>query len=162
MKKAAMVILILSLGLQQQLCAQYKSNNAKKANFAALLADGQKSASGIIGLLGIDPGRLHMSQSYMMSYGTIGGRSLSQGIYLNTLQYDFKMPLKLQLQWGMAHNPLQASGIQSPLKNGLFLSGASLEYQPAKNVKLQLGISSYPQQEYFLSPYSRRQNQLFD
>jgi len=162
MRKAAIILFVLSFGVQQQLCAQFKNNDTKKENFAALLADGQKSSGGLSALLGIDPGRLHMTQSYMMSYGTIGGRSLSQGIYLNTLQYDFKLPLKLQLQWGMAHNPLQASGIQSPLKSGLFLSGASLEYQPAKNVKLELGISSYPQHEYYLSPFSHRQNRLFD
>ncbi len=162
MRRTAFFLLILSFTVSQHLSAQYKNKDSKKVNISSLLMDGSKSVREISSLLGIDPNRLHMTQSYQMSYGMMGGRSLSQGVYLNTLQYDFKMPLKLQLQWGMAHNPLQASGIQSPLKSGLFLSGASLEYQPTSNMKLELGISSYPRYDYYMNPYSRRQNSLFD
>ncbi|KAA3619369.1 MAG: hypothetical protein DWQ05_01220 [Calditrichaeota bacterium] len=162
MKRLVFFLICFLIFTSQQLSAQYKPSEKDKVNFSSLLIDGNKKAGGLSGLLGIDPNRLHMTQSYQMSYGTVGGNSLSQGIYLNTLRYDFNIPLKLQLQWGMAHNPLQSSGVQSALQSGLFLSGASLEYKPTDKMKIELGISSYPRHEYYLSPFSNRQNRLFD
>ncbi|MCA9732354.1 MAG: hypothetical protein H6696_11130 [Deferribacteres bacterium] len=154
MRFAALIFIYCLIIAPQHLSAQFKNNEKNTIDFPSLLVSGNKNAASLSRLLGIDPNRLHMSQSYQMSYGLVGGHSLSQGIYLNTLRYDFNIPLKLQLQWGVAHNPLQASGIKSPLQSGLFLSGASLEYKPTENMKLELGISSYPQHDFYYSPFS--------
>lgn len=154
MRFTTLIFICCMFTIPSHLSAQYSDNSKEKIDFPSLLMGGNKSAAGLSNFLGIDTNRLHMSQSYQISYGMMGGHSLSQGIYLNTLRYDFNIPLKLQLQWGVAHNPLMASGMQSPLKSGLFLSGASLEYQPTDNMKLELGISSYPRYEYYQSPFA--------
>ena len=127
--------------------AQFKTQ-AKNPSFADRLISG----SGL-GILGLDPSRLSMSQSYTMSFASIGGHGFSQGLYLNTLRYQFAIPLTLALQVGMAHQPFNISGVSPMMNNGFFVSGAQLRYQPSEKTVIQLdfrrgpaylGYSRYP------------------
>jgi len=90
------------------------------------------------GFLGLDPSRLHLSHSYSLSYFSIGGQSMAQGLYLNTIDYALSAPLQLRVQWGIAHSPLQSLGVNSPLASGPFISAAEIQYRPSG--KLSLGI----------------------
>ncbi len=136
------VTLLLALPLQGQ--AQYKQ---QKIRFSSLL-NGAAKARGLVGLLGIDPSRFHMSQSYSLALMSIGGRSYSQGVYLNSMQYQFSAPLTVNLEWGIMNSPLATMGVQSPFKNGFFLSGASLEYKPSSNFHIGVQYSTYPGYAY--------------
>lgn len=96
-------------------------------------------------LLGLDPSRLQIQQSYSMSYMSMGGQGITQGVYLNTVSYQFSLPLSLSLQWGVAHQPF-ASRLQnsSLLASGPFLSAAQLTYRPKPNMLLQFNFQQAP------------------
>ncbi|MBN2357136.1 hypothetical protein JXO59_13550 [candidate division KSB1 bacterium] len=102
-----------------------------------------------VGILGLDVSRLHIYQSYQMSYFSLGSTGFTQGVYLNTMTYDFSFPMSVALQWGISHQPFGSS--PSPyVKNGLFLSRAQVRYQPTKNILLQM--------DYVQNPYRYHQN----
>jgi hypothetical protein len=122
---------------------QYRTQ-AKPVNLAASLKNPIGIGQSAMALLGLDPARLHMSQSYQMSYMSIGGKGYSQGVYLNTLTYDFSIPLTMAVQWGIAHQPLSGIGTSPLLNSGPFLSGAQLYYRPTKNTSIRLEFSQYP------------------
>ncbi|NLP09549.1 hypothetical protein GX408_04025 [bacterium] len=96
-------------------------------------------------LLGLDPSRLQIQQSYSMSYMSMGGQGVTQGVYLNTVSYQFSLPLSLSLQWGIAHQPFASRFQNSVLLNsGPFLSAAQLTYQPKPNMLLQFNFQQVP------------------
>jgi len=99
-------------------------------------------------LLGIDMSRFFMSHSYSMSYMSMGGQGFTQGLYLNTMSYQFTIPLTVSLQLGMAHNPFQGNKTANILQNGFFLSGAQVRYKPSKNTTIQLDFRQMPYQNY--------------
>ncbi|MFH0920025.1 MAG: hypothetical protein V1913_06650 [Fibrobacterota bacterium] len=96
----------------------------------------------------LDPARFTMNQSYSMSYATNGAQSDMTGLYLNRMQYAFKVPLTLQVDVGFFHKPMALSGesdLPSGAKNAvLTIPHVGLTYQPSKNF-----IMSF---EYFNSP----------
>ena len=132
---------------------QLKSQ-AKPADMTSFLRNPFAIGQNAAGLLGLDPSRLTMSQSYQMSFMSIGGKGFTQGLYLNTMMYEFSSPLSLAVQWGIAHQPLSSFGGASLLNNGPFLSGAQLRYRPAKNFSVELEYSQYPG-GYYYGPYRR-------
>lgn len=127
--------------------AQLKSQQPEKINFASLLRYGLQPA-GLVGLIGLDPNRLHVSQSYTLSYMTLGGKAISQGVYLNSMQYNFSVPLSVNVEWGLMHSPMAAVGVNSPFQNGLFISRAGLEYKPSDNFQIGIQYSTYPDYYY--------------
>lgn len=139
MKKISVFILMM---MPMMVFAQFKTQ-AKNQGFTDRLI----SSSGL-GFLGLDPSRFSMSQSYSMSYADIGGRGFSQGLYLNTLRYQFAIPLTVSLQLGLAHQPFGISGVSPMMNDGLFVSGAQLRYQPSKNTLIQLDFRQAPYSGY--------------
>lgn len=115
----------------------------------------QQAAKTVTGILGLDPSRFSMQHSYQMSYMTAGGNGYSQGLYLNTMSYEFDIPLTLSLQLGYAHQPFQGMNNSSPLfQNGMFVSNASLRYQPSDRTTIHLQFSQRPYQSRY-GMYSR-------
>lgn len=112
----------------------------KPQSFSQLLTQPQ----GLVGLLGLDPSRFSMQQSYSISYLSAGGQGFSQGLYLNTLSYRFSDPLQVSLQWGVMNQPFGSFGVPSLYQNGLFLSGASIEYKPSRKVSIGLQYNKIP------------------
>lgn len=100
------------------------------------------------GILGINPSRFNMSHSYSMSYLSVGGKNFTQGLYLNTMSYQFTIPLTLSLQLGVAHQPFQAANFSPVFKSGPFIAGAQLKYQPTANTVIQLDFHQSPYQNY--------------
>ncbi len=124
--------------------AQFKAQ-AKPVSFSDHLRSGQMQPFGILGL---DPSRFTMQHSYSMSYASIGGRGFTQGLYLNTMSYQFSIPLTLSVQLGMAHNPFESTNTPSFMQNGFFISSAQMRYQPTKNTVLQIGFRQRPYQNF--------------
>lgn len=98
-----------------------------------------------IGLGWLDPARFSMSHSLSMSYFSIGGRGVSQSVYLNTMMYQIASPLLLKVQWGLQNFPYNSLAKNHPaLQNGFFLSGAQLTYKPSDKFEMRLEYSSLP------------------
>ncbi len=138
---AAFVLLpVLAFGqLKEQL---------KPQSFSQLLTQPQ----GLVGLLGLDPNRFSMQHSYSVSYMSLGGHGFSQGVYLNTMSYRFSDPLQVSLQWGVLNQPFGGFGVPSLYQNGLFLSGASVEYKPSRNFSIGVQYNNIPGGRLY-SPY---------
>ena len=90
----------------------------------------------------LDASRLKMSQSYSMSYSSGSDQSSAwNGLYLNTLQYQFAVPVTLSLDLGFAHQPGALFGVgpvQSDYRSSSFvLPRVELKYQPTRNMLLR-------------------------
>lgn len=140
--KAIMTCLLLLL-LPCMALAQYKSD-AGQVNVSSALQKSLQSGKNAIGVLGLDPNKLSITQSYSMSYLSMGGNSFSQGMYLNTMTYHFKLPVELSFQWGIAHQPLNFTGNAPFYNQGPFIRGANLSFKPAKNVSIQVEFNNDP------------------
>jgi hypothetical protein len=99
----------------------------------------------------IDPARFEMTQSYSLSFTSIGGRGYNQGLYLNTMNYRFSNPLLMQVRVGYLHQPLGGNQILSDQNGKLFLQRAMLQYKSTENTTLMLDYQSYP--STMMSPY---------
>ena len=153
-------VLVLALVfLMPWICfAQFKTKAAPR-NIGTDLRNPSGVGLGLVGMLGLDPSRFHMSQSYQMGFASIGGKSFTQGMYLNTMTYQFSIPLLVSVQWGIANQPFSGFGTSPLMQNGLFLSGAQLIYQPTKNMSIELEYRQIP----YRYPYGMyHRNRFFD
>ena len=149
MKQLRWIMLFLLLPVL--VFAQFRTQG-KPVNLVSLLNTPAQLQRAAAGVLGLDPSRLHIYQSYQMSYFSMGSSGFTRGMYLNTMTYDFSFPVSVAVQWGYAHQPF--AGSKSPyLKDGLFISGAQLRYQPTKNILLQM--------DYVHNPYQYNQNPYY-
>ena len=97
----------------------------------------------------LDPGRFSMHQSYSMSYWSNGREGDMTGLYLNRLQYDFSIPLSLQVDIGLFHKPMalfnggkgEAPGAENQT---LTIPRVGLTYQPSKNIFMAFEYFSVP------------------
>ncbi|MBN1999040.1 hypothetical protein JW935_15885 [candidate division KSB1 bacterium] len=127
---------------------QFKSSS-DRLDIASSLRNSVGIGRQAMGLVGLDPSRLHIDQSYSVGYMSAGGKGFTQGVYLNTMTYDFKAPLKVALQWGIAHQPTFGMNDTTPMmNNGPFVSGALLQYKPLKNVSIELNYQAVPYSQY--------------
>jgi len=149
MKRIIWVAFLLLLPVLVQ--AQFRSQTGP-VNLVGLLNAPVQMERAAAGLLGLDASRLHIYQSYQMNYISAGSAGYSQGVYLNTMTYDFKVPLSVAVQWGIAHQPL-AGKTSSLMKDGPFLSAAQLRYQPVKDFLIQLDYVQNPYR-FYQNPYS--------
>ncbi|MBN1465520.1 hypothetical protein JXA02_07155 [candidate division KSB1 bacterium] len=136
-------VLLLSFLLLPLLGFGQFKTQAKPMDFTDRLQSGAN-----IGILGIDPSRFSMAHSYSMSYMSAGGQGFTQGLYLNTMSYQFSLPLTVSLQLGMAHNPFQGDNTANILQNGFFVSGAQVKYKPTEKTTIQLEFHQMPYQHY--------------
>lgn len=152
-KRILFVLLIVSV-LPGFAFAQLRSQTLTP-NLPEMLRSIPGSTQGLLGLIGFDPAKFHMSHSYSMSYFSMGGKGLTQGLYLNTMSYRFSDPLLLKLQFGFAHQPFNAFGSNVPLmNNGFFVSGAELTYKPMNNMTLHFQFNRLPSQSYYyMNPF---------
>jgi len=142
MRSFFIVVLIALLPLSG--FAQFKSQ-AKPPALKEILSQPASVAGRGFSILGLDPSRLKMQQAYEMSYFSIGGRGFTQGLYLNTLSYQFSIPLTMQLQWGIVHQPFGGLRSSAPfLNSGPFISAAKLRYQPKKNMLFEINFQNVP------------------
>ncbi len=141
MKREIVVILILTLFIPCLLSAQLKSQDQPVQIKKELL----QPANQYMGLSLFDPSSFSMSHSVSMSYFSMGGRGLSQTMYLNTLRYQIANPLALTVQWGIQNYPYNSFSKDNPaFQSGFFLSGAELKYQPNDKFEMIFQYRSMP------------------
>jgi hypothetical protein len=146
-----MIIAILIALLPVAAQGQLKKQDPKKIDFAKVLT-APGSPQGLFGLLGLNPSRFSMQQSYTLSFGSLGGQSFSQGIYLNTMQYQLSDPLRVYVQWGMFNQPFAAFGASPLTPNRLFLSSAGVSFKPTDNMSIEVQYNSMPYRYYYYVP----------
>jgi hypothetical protein len=128
---------------------QYRSE-AKTSIFKA--SELFRRTSGILDGV-IDPSRFKMTQSYSLSFFSLGGQSFNQGLYLNTLNYRISDPLTARLQVGYLHQPLGGAGLTGSSAGRFFVRSASLEYKPSEKTQLFFDYQSMPAAS--ISPFTR-------
>ncbi len=113
---------------------------------------GLKQTQGFLDHL-LKPNNLNISHSYSISCFNIGSRTVSQGLYLSTLNYKFSDPLMMQVKVGYLHHPFGMGGLDSQnSSNGkLFIQRAMFKYQPSKNMTFTIDFQQIPQT--MISPY---------
>ena len=99
----------------------------------------------------LDPNKFSMSHSYSLSFFNVGNQSVSQGLYLNTMNYRFSDPLFLQVRIGFAHQPFGGLGQNNGVNGNLFLQRARLQYKPSDKMTLTIDYQQLPSRMY--SPY---------
>ena len=103
----------------------------------------------------LDPNRFSINHSFGMSMTSFGGNSLSLGSYTNQMNYMIKDNMRLSTSFSLA-SPM--NGINPYANNGLggtqIFYGASLDYQPTKNLFVKFSMDNYPRYGYS-RPYSR-------
>jgi hypothetical protein len=165
MKRLNLTLLLLLALLPTLVFAQLKRDAT--VDVAKALTQPASKIQGIVGLLGLDPTRFSMSQSYSLSFTTGGGHSYNQGLYLNTMRYQLADPLSMYLQLGFVHQPLGNLGQNSlQQQSEFFVSGAGLEYKPSDNLKFQFEFSQRPSSYSPYYPYNYynrfERNSLFE
>ena len=141
-----LIILLLPIGV----LAQFK-NPVQPTILEQTATFPQKTMPGLVGF---DPAHLKVSHSYQMQFMSANGHSFSQGVYLNTLLYQFSIPLTVSVQWGIAHQPMaEALGTQPMMNNGPFLSNVRLYYQPKDNMSISLEVNRNPLNYYRMRPF---------
>ena len=149
-KKIIPCILLLTLIMVSLAGAQLKTQKSNVFKPSSLA----QRPKGFLDAL-VDPSKFSMSHSYSLSLFSVGNRSFNQGLYLNTLNYQFSNPLRMQLRIGFLHQPLGGSGMTSQQNGKVFVQRALIEYKPSKNFSLSVDYQSYPSSMYY-SPYRYR------
>ncbi|NOZ57350.1 MAG: hypothetical protein GXO73_11250 [Calditrichaeota bacterium] len=152
MRRLTVAVVVLGLVVPLTSFAQLKTQ-ASAPNLRQELRSA--SPQSLIGMLGLDPSKFHMQQSYSLSFFSLGGHTISQGLYLNTMTYRFSPKLVARLQLGMLHQPF--GGFSNlPSARSLFVSGAEIRFQPRKNLTLHLQYGAVPRGYYGYGPYGYR------
>ena len=103
------------------------------------------SQNSFMGLSIFDPSKFNMTHSLSMSFFSVGGKGVSQQLYLNTMTYQIANPL---------------------FQNGFFLSGAELQYKPSDKLEMRVQFSSMPNYMYnnywYNNSYRPYQNWFWD
>ena len=100
-----------------------------------------KTNFGIKGIQGlIDPARLHMSHMMSFGYASVGGRGVTQGLYMNTMDYQIAQPLWLTTHLGYRFQP-SGPAEWNPAANGTdFVGGADLNWRPTSNTTFRFSF----------------------
>jgi len=136
-------ILLIALVMFSVNCfSQFKDKNIFKPSVQEGLIN-NNTPSLLLGFF--NPDNFSMSHSYSMSYTTSGSNGLALGVYTNTMRYNFTKNFNIQVDASLVHSPYSSFGknYQNQL-NGIYLSGAQLNYQPWKDVNFSVQYRNIP------------------
>lgn len=150
MQKSLLIILLLSLGILNV----FGQQNPDQSSIFKPDKLVQKPA-GFLSQL-IDPNKFSMSQSYSISFLSSGRQSTNVGLYLNTLNYQFSDPLRMQVRVGYMHQPLGGMASRTGQNGNVFLQRAMLEYKPTESMTFTVDYQQIPYNT--LSPYYWNRN----
>jgi len=94
-----------------------------------------------------DEKHFNMSHSYSLTYTSLMNTTI--GEYVNTMVYQFDIPLILRADIGVSHQPFGASDAQLKYGygegdlSGVYLKKAELLYQPLKNLSIGVSYRQY-------------------
>jgi len=103
----------------------------------------------------LDPSRLHISQSYSLSFSSDGKDSQMAGLYLNTISYHFSIPFSMKLKVGYLHDPSSLFNVSkgSADKEHLFIPEVEMTYRPTQNLMFQFEYKVLPSYSLMRSQY---------
>ena len=139
MKKILLVAVVLA---SINCFSQFKDKNIFKPSIQEGMIN-NNTPSLMLGF--INPENFSMSHSYSMSYTTSGNNGLALGVYTNSLRYKFAENFNMQVDASLVHSPYSSFGknYQDQI-NGIYLSGAQLNYQPWKDVNISVQYRNIP------------------
>ena len=112
----------------------------------------------------LDPERFTMKQQTIMSYSSSSrGGSNAQGMYINTMEYRFKMPLTMRLRVAYQNNMSSLFGNKSSyggklgMETGrLYVPSFDLIYRPWKNTVISFHYRDFSgTNPYYNNSYNR-------
>ncbi|MBN2029549.1 hypothetical protein JW824_04825 [bacterium] len=139
MKKMVIFLLLLSFIVPVLVRAQSEDRQSNILNNSQVF---RKPAGFLDSLL--DPSKFSMSHSYSLSYFSMGGNSFNQGLYLNTMNYQFSDPLFMQVRIGYVHQPFGMMDQSNGMNGKVFIQRAMIEYKPTENMKLTIDYQAHP------------------
>ena len=109
----------------------------------------------------LDPDRFTMKHQYMMSFSSVGGNGSLMGMYLNTMEYRFNMPLTMRVKVAYQSQSAQLfgksdgySGQPNVDEGNVFVPAVDLIYRPTKNVSIGFFYRNYSNYSNSYNPYS--------
>jgi hypothetical protein len=139
MKKIVFVIMI---GLTVTGFAQFKDSGMENPG----IRDGIVDHSGSGNLFGfLNSENFIMKHSFDMSYSAFGSEGFSLGVYTNSIFFKINPDLNIQTDISIVNSPYSTLGknFQNNL-NGIYLSRASINYQPFKDFSISLQYRNLP------------------
>ncbi|MFC1606346.1 hypothetical protein ACFL47_00125 [Candidatus Latescibacterota bacterium] len=110
----------------------------------------------------LNPERFQMKHQYVMNFSSVGGNGSMLGMYLNTMEYKFNIPLTMRLQVAYQTQSAQLfgrknsySGQQSMNGGNVFIPSFDIEYRLTKNTVIGLHYRDYSSMNPYSNPYSR-------
>lgn len=104
----------------------------------------------------LDPSRLHMTQSYSLSYVSGVGQGKMIGMYINQIDYEFAKPLRVSFAVAYLHQPQGLWGARTQISGNKLLPSFRLDWQPSRNFRFILNYETRsPYQLYSNSPFGR-------
>jgi hypothetical protein len=138
MRPRSLALALLILALTGAVWAQYR--NVSPAGDPDSYLRGQ-SAIGLKSLRGLlDPSRVHMSHSLSFGYATVAGKGVTQGLYMNRLDYQVSAPLWITTYLGYRFQP-SGPAEWNPANNGTqFVGGADLNWRPSSSTSFHFSF----------------------
>jgi hypothetical protein len=104
----------------------------------------------------LDPSRLHMTQSYSLSYASGAGQGKMIGMYINQIDYQFAKPLRVSFAIAYLHQPQGLWGASTQIGGNKLLPSFRLDWQPSRNLRFILNYETRsPYQLYSNSSFGR-------
>jgi hypothetical protein len=147
MKKLTLLILLLCAGA---LLGQYKETGIKNSS----VKDGitNNTPNYLFGFLNTND--FTMRHSFSMQYSSFGSQGLALGVYTNSMFYRLMDNMDVQLDVSLIHSPYSTFGeaFQKDI-SGLYISNASINYRPWKDVSFHLQFRNTPYGYGYYSPF---------
>lgn len=104
----------------------------------------------------LDPSRLHMTQTYSLSYMSGGGQGKMIGMYINQIDYEFAKPLKVSFAIAYLHQPQGLWGARTQISGNKLLPSFRVDWRPSRHFRLVMNYETRsPYQLFYDSPYGR-------
>ncbi len=97
-----------------------------------------------------NPNNFVMNHSVGMSYSSFGGNGVALSTYTNSMAYRFSNNLNVEVDASLVVSPYSSYGEQHQKSiNGIYLSRATLNYAPTKNMYLSIQYLNSPPGSYY-------------
>lgn len=149
-KKIILCVLLLSMILIGLASAQSQTPRSHVFKPSSIVS----RPSGFLDSL-LDPSKFSMSHSYSLSFFSVGKQTFNQGLYLNTMNYKFSDPLRMQVRIGFLHQPFGDMGMSQTTGSRVFVQRALLQYKPSDKMSISIDYQVLPSSLYY-SPYYYR------
>jgi len=130
---------------------------------------GSKPLTSLRSMSLLDPERFTMKQQTIFSYSSSGHSGSSMmGMYVNTMEYRFNMPLTMRLRVayqnnmnGLFSNNNSMTGRPGQETGNLFIPSFDLIYQPWKNTTISFHYRDFSGMDQYNNPYYNRRHGYF-